>query len=769
MNEAARRLTFTPPLPAEMIPAAFPDSVFPRERNLRVKRWDQKHKVLQTGAGGTTSVFQDLDVAISAGVIKVPAAGTTLLLENGVTVSFASTDGFRAGDFWVFAARTADASVELLANEPPRGIHHHYARLGIWDVAAGTVTDCRHPWPPETGDGDCTCTACVTPESHASGQFTIQAAVDRFRDIGGTVCLGAGQFQLKVPVLLNGVRAVRIRGQGAATLVITPGGAFSIGSGIALAIEDLVILSLGRASAISVRTVLGLSLQRLIIAVLGDIVGGLRGLRVDSDVQNDANGAAIALAGAVIGATIRDNAIIAPVAVQAIEPAAAPRTLLFTVESRPQMLMSAALRIENNVLWCEQQAVSLTGRVIHMMATRITGNEILGSRLGAITALGLCGPGASMHISSNSLNVSGSGITAAVDGLWIEGNKLVSTPQQTNRQPDGAGITLRTGLDPSGADQCQILSNQISGFAGAAIAIQSPTRELIVKLNIIERCGNGIISGGEAKSASVSIENNHISDIDGADDARTGFVVGIGVLLADAAMVAGNTIRRIGQKAVLAPLRAGIAAASVQRLRVSGNDISEVAPVDDYIGVAAGVMLLAPYAQAEVTLNHVDRDAQPSSQNSDMKWYALLVGQLRGERFGAAVRVDERRTLVVGAKRPQLITAAAVTDVAGSASVLGNVLAARGATPAVEIEASGDCLFNDNRCELRANNGSAAVVVTSGVTIVNANRVRGGKVSIELRGNPDFMTVLGNITTGGITTGGIPPLSAPWDALNRKG
>ena len=75
----------------------------------------------------------------TSGVINVPAAGTTLILENGVTVSFSSTGakGFKAGDFWVFAARTADASVELLTNEPPRGIHHHYERLGIWDVDAG--------------------------------------------------------------------------------------------------------------------------------------------------------------------------------------------------------------------------------------------------------------------------------------------------------------------------------------------------------------------------------------------------------------------------------------------------------------------------------------------------------------------------------------------------------------------------------------------------------------------------------------------------------
>ena len=96
--------------------------------------------VFRTDAERHAGPGQDLDAAGSTGVITVPAAGTTLLLENGVTVSFASTGakGFRAGDYWVFAARTADASVELLDRAPPRGIHHHYARLGIWDVGAGT-------------------------------------------------------------------------------------------------------------------------------------------------------------------------------------------------------------------------------------------------------------------------------------------------------------------------------------------------------------------------------------------------------------------------------------------------------------------------------------------------------------------------------------------------------------------------------------------------------------------------------------------------------
>ena len=38
---------------------------------------------------------------------------------------------FRAGDHWIFAARTADTSIEQLDAAPPLGVHHHYARLGV--------------------------------------------------------------------------------------------------------------------------------------------------------------------------------------------------------------------------------------------------------------------------------------------------------------------------------------------------------------------------------------------------------------------------------------------------------------------------------------------------------------------------------------------------------------------------------------------------------------------------------------------------------------
>jgi Family of unknown function (DUF6519) len=345
INEAARRISFTDPLPADMLPAGgFPNNDLPRQRNLRVRRWDQAHQVLMTTGSGTTAPFQDLDAAGSTGAISVPAAGTTLLLENGITVNFSTvgTQGFKVGDFWVFVARTADASVELLDRAPPRGTHHHHARLGFWDVASGAVSDCRTPWPPVGEGHDCSCTVCVTPQLHQSGQLTIQGAVDRIRDTGGTVCLSVGQYVLEKPVLLNAAQSVRIRGQGAATLVITPGTAFGIVGGVALVLEDLAILSAGEAAAISVGTVLGLTLQRLLIAVLG---------------HAEKASAAITLSGAVIGATVRDNAILAPTG---IRTGALGDGVLGNVPA--PMLLSALLRIEDNVLWCERAGVLFADR-----------------------------------------------------------------------------------------------------------------------------------------------------------------------------------------------------------------------------------------------------------------------------------------------------------------------------------------------------------------------------------------------------------------------
>src|SRR4029079_7963153 len=141
----------------------------------RVTRWDQ--------AG--------VAVDAAGGVITVSATPPSpLVLADGVQVSFdvdPSGGDFHVGDYWVFAARTADASVEELVEEPPRGIKHHFCRLAVVTFP-DSVVDCRQPPSQPEGEACCDCTVCVTPESHATGTLTIQDAVNMVSSTGGKIC-----------------------------------------------------------------------------------------------------------------------------------------------------------------------------------------------------------------------------------------------------------------------------------------------------------------------------------------------------------------------------------------------------------------------------------------------------------------------------------------------------------------------------------------------------------------------------------------------------
>ena len=97
-----------------------------QSRHTRIRRWDQK-----------------------SGVLNVPLGETPVVLEDGIQVTFSTEPAggrFHVGDYWVFAARTADRSVETLDHAPPRGIHHHYGWLALITPKA-SPSDCRVLWP----------------------------------------------------------------------------------------------------------------------------------------------------------------------------------------------------------------------------------------------------------------------------------------------------------------------------------------------------------------------------------------------------------------------------------------------------------------------------------------------------------------------------------------------------------------------------------------------------------------------------------------------
>ena len=253
VDEATRRITFTPALPAD-------DAAGELSRQRLSRRTATCACAAGTRAGKSSapapaarrSRSRISTPPGSTGVIAVPAAGTTLLLENGVTVSFASTGakGFRAGDYWVFAARTADASVELLDRAPPRGIHHHYARLGIWDVGGRH----RHRLPPPLAAArpaahDCSCTACVT----AGVARQRRSSRSRTRS---TRCARPAARSASAPASIALARAGAADRRAIAAhpragrrrrVIVAPGGAFAIAQLRSPSrIENLAILSLGR-------------------------------------------------------------------------------------------------------------------------------------------------------------------------------------------------------------------------------------------------------------------------------------------------------------------------------------------------------------------------------------------------------------------------------------------------------------------------------------------------------------------------------------------
>src|SRR5271165_1767715 len=168
-------------------------------RHTRIRRWDQSGTVFAF-QNGSQNFWVDLDTAGSTG-IPIPPADTPVILENGITVAFEGAS-FRTGDYWIFAARTADGSVEIFnqpaaaqtqappnawnaattytpgqivtsagtyfvclatntgqvppnsafwsPQTPPAGTYHHYRRLGTVDFTAKPpkVTDCRRIFQP---------------------------------------------------------------------------------------------------------------------------------------------------------------------------------------------------------------------------------------------------------------------------------------------------------------------------------------------------------------------------------------------------------------------------------------------------------------------------------------------------------------------------------------------------------------------------------------------------------------------------------------------
>jgi parallel beta-helix repeat protein len=182
-------------------------------RHTRVQRWDQTAAANTVDANGL--------IATAAGPIDI---------EDGIRIRFDVDPvggSFRDADYWVFWARTATASIEILDHAPPRGIIHHYVQLAAATGLGGgapDVTDCRPKPPPVVPGGDeaCCCTIVVSPGED------IQKAIDSLPDAGGCVCLKTGIHNARDTIVIARSN-VKLVGESPGTIVRAPNTVLLIG------------------------------------------------------------------------------------------------------------------------------------------------------------------------------------------------------------------------------------------------------------------------------------------------------------------------------------------------------------------------------------------------------------------------------------------------------------------------------------------------------------------------------------------------------------
>lgn len=723
VDETARTLQFDVALPAGLFPTDAQQATEPT-RNTRVRRWDQSGLVRRED--GTQ--VQDLNAPAADGEILIPAPGTRLFLEHGILVEFglAPAGGtFHNGDHWVFAARTVDASIETLEQAPPLGIHHHYARLAVVNFPAGE-TDCRVLWPPIAEGEGCDCSVCVSAEGHNSGAATIQQAIDSIKDSGGTVCLGIGTYNLRAPLVIDGARSLRIRGQGWATLLVAsqPGSVLEVSASTGVALENLSLIgsATGATAALLARNTIDLRAEH--INVLNLAVG-------------DGTSAAIGLTGYALGASIGDCALVAE------------RGIIRAGE----YLLGAELRVARNLFLCSQRALNLDGVSLHYGNTRIAGNLMLNGAQTAIVATGAVLPGSPFDIDGNVIYTSGAGIRAGVDGLRIRANEISGLGAR-----GGDGIVLEEGLDPVALDAVQIEGNRLARLQGNAIAIHQRVENGTIAGNFIDGIGLGALVMGEGGAAgTLAIRGNQCRNLGLAANVEGTAYAAVQLIRVERGDFCDNLVAEVARGAVASPAIAGLRAAAVGQLRVAGNRFLGIGPDRSSAEIVA-IQVLPPFDRVAIDDNHVDRVGDdPQSKPVITLWRAI---QLAPAALGTSGHFSAAHFVDAGDAGAYLLTsnhAFAVARRPADAAIQNNRLRAHlTGVPLNQCATLDNCLFAGNRCETVGGGGKEPLLGELEARTLNASQNRliglGDLDTLHLQPAAQIKRaiVIGNTSTGNI-------------------
>jgi hypothetical protein len=521
----------------------FANFAVPKARHPRIRRWD-------------TEAPADL-------AERSVTNGTQLALEEGIKISFgdgtAAHDGdtLHAGDYWVFSARTANGEIDVVDSAPPRGILHHFAPLAM--VTSGpqpTVgSDCRTAWPAPCeceGGGGCECDWCVTIESHEQGLLTVQDAVKQAVAAGGgTVCIGPGRYRIEGNgLVVSNVLAIRIHGAGVTTVLeySGPDPALQIERAIDVQVRDLVIVTERDAreplNAVDVSDAAIVTLERLVVV---EEAAGLIGLVSNSSTPRPL-GAAIALHGILIDATIRECLLLGGTGILVPEPGG---------HERQPYLATADLAVHDNIIFALKDGISFDGRpdravIVCLDRLAFTSNSIYGCRSSGITLVGV-GPGGALDtlalIRDTTLAVLGDGIVVGLDGTAIENNNVLALGQNSTKDLGSCGISLVRSTEAVLRD-ARVDANRIAGFIGGGIVIDTRVTTVGVTENQIRGCGGGVTMSNESSGERVVVRGNTILGLPFATLDGSVPAYGISLFLATRAEILDNHVqqyeRRLG-------------------------------------------------------------------------------------------------------------------------------------------------------------------------------------------------------------------------------
>jgi hypothetical protein len=555
VDDATRTITVEPPLTIDLGPADALGNLDPT-RHARIRRWDQKGKILdQVG-----KTYADLDGATSDGAIVIPASGLSLQIEDGLLVTFSADPAggtFRIGDYWVCASRASDATIDILTKAPPRGIHHHYAKLAIYTPPSG-IEDCR-PQP----EGECCCSITVAPGGD------IQGAIDALPEAGGCVCLKAGLHIVPKTVTI-GRSNVKLVGESRGTIVRSesPGAVLMIGGATPIQGVDVATIDFERVVRVATET--GSD------GVSGQIV--------------EVHGAAIPTVVAVIAAsnvrrgTIRDCGARAFPAQQSIGIQLANVQEFHVENCRMRSIAMGivaagaqckALFIDDNViaLGSESRESSALGIVIQQISgpCRIAGNAMDGVASGIVvngqlgespqptasdmivaqnmiacvlpprestdTSVHLFGIDLAAHsgiVSQNMVTLPGgstfhTGIRATGDDLDVTDNQV--TPNPAIPAPTGAFIGIQVGESGALTNDARVAGNVVTGCKIGITAKSANT--VLIESNIVET-GSGAANAGIMLAA---VKGGQVQD-----NRVTGNGIGVFASNGSANSVTGNTL-----------------------------------------------------------------------------------------------------------------------------------------------------------------------------------------------------------------------------------